>query len=134
MTKGGVYTSGGPVGGVGSTWDVNCVERGVRIDDANKRVDLLENFVDGAVATSTILPTLNHSLVVSMDGEIPVWPESYRWCTKHLKPTASAHPISHCPCKVCHPGISLQALHLPETTMVIPKPELASENMPMSSS
>ena len=68
MTNGGVYTSGGPIGRVGPTWDVNCVEG---VDNANESVDPLENFVDGAVVTLTIPPTINHSFVVSMDGEMP---------------------------------------------------------------
>ena len=32
---------------------------------------MLEDIVDGTVATSIIPPTLNHSLVVSMDDKVP---------------------------------------------------------------
>ena len=68
---GGVYTSRGPVCRVGATWDVNCVERDVRVNNADEGVDPLKDFVDGMVTTSTVLPTLNHSLVVSVDGKVP---------------------------------------------------------------
>ena len=70
MTSKGVYTSGGPVGGVGSTWHIDCVEGGMWVNNADECIDPLENFIDGVVVTLTILPTLNHSFVVSMDGEV----------------------------------------------------------------
>ena len=41
------------------------------VDNANECIDPLENFVDGVVATLTVPPTLDHSFVVSMDGEMP---------------------------------------------------------------
>ena len=66
-----MYTSRGPIGRVGATWNVKCVERDVTVNNDNGRVNLLEDFVDGTVVTLTILPTLNHSLVVSMDDEVP---------------------------------------------------------------
>ena len=56
---------------VGAAWDVNCVEGEVRVDNANERVDPLEDLVDGTVATSAIPPTFNHSLVVTVDGKVP---------------------------------------------------------------
>ena len=68
---GGVYTSRGPVCRVGATWDVNCVERDERVNNADKGVDPLKDFIDGMVATLTVPPTLDHSLVVSMDGKVP---------------------------------------------------------------
>ena len=103
------------------------MEGEVRVDNANERVDPLEDLVDGTVATSSIPPTFNHSLVVTVDGEVPS--SMARVVELVSKPTASAHPMSHCLCKVCHPLMSLQALHLPRTMIVILKPELTSENM-----
>ena len=45
----------------------------------------------------------------------------------NLKPIASAHPMSRCPCAVCHPGMSLHALQNFPMMMPMPMPELASE-------
>ena len=38
---------------------------------ADKQVEVFEYFVNGMVAASAIPPTFNHSLVVSVDGEVP---------------------------------------------------------------
>ena len=53
---------------------------------------------------------------------------------RHSKPIASAHVMSHFPCFVFHPGMSLHAHHQFPTIMAIPMPELVSENMPTSTS
>ena len=49
---------------------------------------------------------------------------------RNSNPTASAHPMS-LP-SVFHPGMSRHALHWLPITTLIPKPELASENAPLS--
>ena len=41
------------------------------IVDANEGVELLEDSVDGRVVTSAIPLTFNHSLVVSVNSEVP---------------------------------------------------------------
>ena len=38
---------------------------------ANERVEPSEDLIDRAIVTSAIVPTLNHSLVVAMNGEVP---------------------------------------------------------------
>jgi hypothetical protein len=93
--------------------------------NTNVGVKLFEDLVDHMVAAPAVPPSLNNSFVITMDCEVLASCANVSE-TKHSKPIASAQPMSRWPCNVCHPGMSLQALHLLAMMMAMPIPELAS--------
>ena len=70
MARGRVDASGRTVGGVGGASDVDRVEGVEGVVDANEGVEPFEDFVDRMVATPAVPPAFDHSLVVSVDGEV----------------------------------------------------------------
>ena len=72
-------------------------------------------------------PSFNNASVVSKEPETLPWTACYKdRMDKNSKPTASAHSIS-LP-SVFHPAVCFHALQQFVMMMVMPNPELASEN------
>ena len=68
------------------------------IIDAEDRVEPPEDSIHGGVLTSTILPALNHSLVVTMDNKVPasqakLFPVSYKTDSKEQEIFYNLEPV-----------------------------------------
>ena len=65
-----------------------------------------------------------------VDSEVPTIRASVKGVVHKTLKVNSFRPanVTLPVCRVCHPGMSLQALHLPQMMMAILMPELASEN------
>ena len=104
------------------------MEGGLTLASTGKFLKSLEDLIDLSVVAPSIPPTLNDSSVfpiynkmspsLLIIGKIP---------DQASKAMASAQPMSHCLCSVCHPGIRYQALHLSPMVIAMPNSELASK-------
>jgi hypothetical protein len=70
LTLGRVDASGGTISGVGGASDVDGMEGVEGFIDADGGMEAFEDLIDGTVATPAVPPTFDHSLVISVYGEV----------------------------------------------------------------